>query len=89
MSFTLPSVTSAATARDTGSLLVSKALEDTEGGDFSQEEYQFKVELLTTENGTPLNRTFSYSLTNSENSTTMDYCRSTDRAVKEQSDSGV
>ena len=70
MSFTLPSVTSAATARDTGSLLVSKALEDTEGGDFSQEEYQFKVELLTTENGTPLNRTFSYSLTNSENSTT-------------------
>lgn len=58
MSFTLPSVSSATTAQDTGSLQIAKSVE---GGDYSKEEYKFKVELLTSENGSPLNQTFSYS----------------------------
>ena len=67
MSFTLPSVSSATTAQDTGSLKIEKKVE---GGDgdyskeeykFKKEEYKFKVELLTSENGSPLNQTFSYS----------------------------
>ena len=67
MSFTLPSVSSATTAQDTGSLQIEKTVE---GGDgdyskeeykFKKEEYKFKVELLTSENGSPLNQTFSYS----------------------------
>lgn len=66
MSFTLPSVSSATTAQDTGSLQIEKSVADTSGADFSGEEYkgeeyQFKVELLTSENGSPLNQTFSYS----------------------------
>ena len=61
MSFTLPSVSSATTAQDTGSLRIEKSVADTSGADFSGEEYQFKVELLTSENGSPLNQTFSYS----------------------------
>ena len=61
MSFTLPSVSSATTGRDTGSLQIAKSIADTSGADFSGEEYQFKVELLTSENGSPLNQTFSYS----------------------------
>ena len=66
MSFTLPSVSSATTAQDTGSLQIKKSVADTSGADFSGEEYkgeeyQFKVELLTSENGSPLNQTFSYS----------------------------
>ncbi|MDD5907689.1 MAG: fibro-slime domain-containing protein [Clostridia bacterium] len=60
MSFTLPSVTSATTARDTGSLQIAKSVEGGDG-DYSKEEYKFKVELLTSENGSPLNQTFSYS----------------------------
>ncbi|MDD6348134.1 MAG: fibro-slime domain-containing protein [Lachnospiraceae bacterium] len=59
MSFTLPSVSSAVTSRDTGSLTVSKALTETDGLDFSQVPYAFSVELLTGENGTPLPQTFS------------------------------
>ena len=66
MSFTLPSVSSATTAQDTGSLQIKKSVADTSGADFSGEEYKgeeykFKVELLTGENGSPLNQTFSYS----------------------------
>ena len=60
MSFTLPSVTSATTGRDTGSLQIEKKVEGGDG-DYSKEEYKFKVELLTSENGSPLNQTFSYS----------------------------
>ena len=66
MSFTLPSVSSATTAQDTGSLQIKKSVADTSGADFSGEEYKgeeykFKVELLTGENGSALNQTFSYS----------------------------
>ena len=61
MSFTLPSVTSAATGQNTGSLKIAKSLEGTGDVDFTGEEYRFKVELLTTENGSGLNQTFSYS----------------------------
>ncbi|MGM9608116.1 MAG: fibro-slime domain-containing protein [Oscillospiraceae bacterium] len=61
MSFTLPSVSSATTARDTGSLQIKKSLAGTGDADYSGEEYQFRVELLTSENGSPLNQTFSYS----------------------------
>lgn len=62
MQFTLPSVSSATTSRDTGSLQISKALENTrETADYSGVEYQFQVELLTGESGSPLNQTFSYS----------------------------
>ena len=61
MSFTLPSVSSATTSRDTGSLQIQKSVEGTGGADFSGEKYKFKVELLTSENGSPLNQTFSYS----------------------------
>ena len=61
MSFTLPSVSSATTGQETGSLQIKKSIADTSGADFSGEEYQFKVELLTGENGSPLNQTFSYS----------------------------
>ena len=61
MSFTLPSVSSATTGRETGSLQIAKSVSGTSGADFSGEEYQFKVELLTGENGSPLNQTFSYS----------------------------
>ena len=61
MSFTLPSVSSATTAQDTGSLRIAKSVADTSGANFSGEEYKFKVELLTGENGSALNQTFSYS----------------------------
>lgn len=64
MSFTLPSVSSATTNRDTGSLKISKSLQSTVDMDYSGEEYQFQVELLTGENGSSLNQTFSYSRTN-------------------------
>ena len=60
MSFTLPSVSSATTAQDTGSLQIAKSVKGGDG-DYSKEEYKFKVELLTSENGSPLNQTFSYS----------------------------
>lgn len=60
MSFTLPSVTSATTGRDIGSLQIKKTVKGGDG-DYSKEEYKFKVELLTSENGSPLNQTFSYS----------------------------
>ena len=60
MSFTLPSVSSATTAQDTGSLQIEKKVKGGDG-DYSKEEYKFKVELLTKENGTALNQTFSYS----------------------------
>ncbi|MCI7019473.1 MAG: fibro-slime domain-containing protein [Clostridiales bacterium] len=61
MSFTLPSVSSATTSRDTGSLQIEKKLENTGDMDFSGEEYKFEVKLLTAENGSALNQTFSYS----------------------------
>ena len=61
MSFTLPSVSSSTTSRDTGSLQIEKKVESTDGVDYSGQDYQFKVDLLTEENGSPLNQTFSYS----------------------------
>ena len=63
MSFTLPSVSSATTSQNTGSLQIEKQL-NLEGADstaYSGVEYEFKVELLTGENGSPLDQTFSYS----------------------------
>ncbi|MDO4312461.1 MAG: fibro-slime domain-containing protein, partial [Eubacteriales bacterium] len=60
MSFTLPSVSSATTARDTGSLQLSKKLNNTGDTDYSEVGYQFKVELLKEENGEPLTQTYSY-----------------------------
>lgn len=61
MSFTLPSVSSATTSRYTGSLQIAKKLDGIDGLDFSGEEYKFKVELLTSDNGSALNQTFSFS----------------------------
>lgn len=61
MSFTLPSVTSASTGKDLGSLQIQKKVEGTGDADFSGEKYNFKVELLTAENGSGLNQTFSFS----------------------------
>ena len=61
MSFTLPSVSSATTSRDTGSLNIQKALKDVHGADYSEEEYEFQVDLLSSENGSPLNQTFGFS----------------------------
>ncbi|MDD7389583.1 MAG: fibro-slime domain-containing protein [Lachnospiraceae bacterium] len=61
MSFTLPSVSTAATERDTGSLCIGKTVKDEEkGADYSQETYRFQVNLYTDENGSELNQTFSY-----------------------------
>ena len=60
MSCTLPSVSSATTGQDIGSLQIAKSVKGGDG-DYSKEEYKFKVELLTSENGSPLNQTFSYS----------------------------
>ena len=60
MSFTLPSVTSATTGRDIGSLQIAKSVENTNGLDYSGEEYEFKVDLQTSENGSGLGQTFSY-----------------------------
>ena len=60
MSFTLPSVSNATTGRDIGQLQISKTL----GGDatgLDDVDYEFKVGLLTAENGSGLNQTFSYS----------------------------
>ena len=70
MSFTLPSVTSATTFQETGSLQICKTV-DADGADFSSESYAFLVELLTDENGKPLNQTFSYSI--SDGTTTSFY----------------
>ncbi|MDD6046640.1 MAG: fibro-slime domain-containing protein [bacterium] len=66
MSFTLPSVSSATTAQDTGSLQIAKSVvdsngEDFSGGEYQSEEYQFMVELLTGKDGPALPQTFSYS----------------------------
>ena len=66
MSFTLPSVTSATTGRDIGSLQISKAVDGIGNEDFSGEEYQFKVDLLSSKEGTGLNQTFSYKVTSGE-----------------------
>lgn len=71
MSFTLPSVTSATTGQDTGSLQITKAVEDTDGIDYSGVEYEFKVSLQTDKNGSGLGdtfETFSYTLTDTNNS---------------------
>lgn len=61
MSFTLPSVSCATTAKDTGSLQIEKKLaESADSAAYNNEQYSFRVELLTSENGTELNRKFSY-----------------------------
>ncbi len=58
MSFTLPSVSSATTSSDTGSLQITKNLSG-EAETLSEIEYRFKIELLSSENGSALDRTFS------------------------------
>lgn len=63
MSFTLPSVSSATVSQETGGLQIEKEVVAPDGGDFSNEEYQFKVELLSTENGFPLKQTYSFART--------------------------
>ena len=68
MSFTLPSVTSATTGRDIGSLQISKSVDCQDDSDFGNEVYQFQVELLTSENGSALDRTFSCTKANSKDS---------------------
>lgn len=60
MRFTLPSVSSATTVRDIGELQISKAVAGTAAG-LDDKVYEFEVELLTRENGTPLKEIFSYS----------------------------
>ena len=63
MSFTLPSVSEATTRRDVGSLQLSKKVENENKEVMNQpteEEYRFKVELLTAANGSSLNSTFTY-----------------------------
>ena len=40
---------------------IAKSLENTGNKDYSGVEYQFQVELLTSENGSPLHQTFSFS----------------------------
>lgn len=59
MSFTVPSVSSASTAQDTGGLAITKTVSGTDGVDYSGEEFKFRVDLLTEENGTPLSQVFS------------------------------
>lgn len=59
MSFTLPSVSNATTGRDIGQLQIGKTL----GGDatgLDNVDYEFKVELLTAENGSGLIGNYSY-----------------------------
>ena len=73
MSFTLPSVSSATTAQDTGSLQITKSVEGPNGADFSGEEYQFQVELLTSENGPGLKETLSYTVSADDQSTSDTY----------------
>lgn len=60
MSFTLPSVTSSTISQDTGSLQIAKKVEGAQGADFSDEEFRFRVDLLTAEGGEALDQTFSY-----------------------------
>ena len=62
MSFNLPLVSSSVTSREVGDLCITKTLQETENMDYSGEEYEFKVELLTEQDGDPLNQTFSYTL---------------------------
>ena len=67
MSFTLPSVSSATTSSDTGSLKITKNLSG-EAETLSEREYRFKIELLSSENGSALNRTFPYIQTTANSS---------------------
>ena len=67
MSFTLPSVSSATTSSDTGSLQITKNLSG-EAETLSEREYRFKIELLSSENGSALNRTFPYIQTTANSS---------------------
>lgn len=62
MSFNLPLVSSSVTSREVGDLCLSKTLQETENVDYSDEEYEFRIELLTKQGGEALEQTFSYSL---------------------------
>ncbi len=67
MQFILPSVTSATTARDTGSLQISKKLAGIpDSADYSQEEYEFQIELLSAESGNPISGVYSSTITGSD-----------------------
>lgn len=72
MSFTLPSVTSATTGRDIGQLQIGKTL----GGDatgLGDVAYDFRVDLLTGENGSPLSQTFNYTVRDMDGNTADTY----------------
>lgn len=60
MRFTLPSVSTGTTTQDIGSLKISKIVSVENQQNYSDVEYRFQVDLLTGENGTPLNQTFGY-----------------------------
>ena len=64
MRFTLPSVSGATPRQDVGQLQISKTLKS-DSAAFNDVEYEFKVDLLTKEDGNPLTNVFSYSCTDS------------------------
>ena len=90
MSFTLPSVSCATTAKDTGSLKIEKKLgEGVDNAAYSNERYSFKVELLASENGTALNRKFGYARSGQSSETTYGALRSGDIITLKQNESMV
>lgn len=67
MSFTLPSVSSAVTGNDVGSLQISKQMGGlTDPAAFSNEEFEFALTLLQKENGQPLSGIYSYKIVDAE-----------------------
>lgn len=67
MSFTLPSVSSAVTGNDVGSLQISKQMGGlTDPAAFSNEEFEFALTLLQKENGQPLFGIYSYKIVDAE-----------------------
>lgn len=67
MSFTLPSVSSAVTGNDVGSLQISKRMGGlTDHAAFSNEEFEFALTLLQRENGQPLSGIYSYKIVDAE-----------------------
>lgn len=72
MRFTLPSVSNATTVRDIGQLQIGKTL----GGDatgLGDVAYDFRVDLLTGEKGSPLSQTFNYTVSDTDKNTADTY----------------
>lgn len=69
MSFTLPSVTSAVTGRDIGSLQITKQIGGVDSQAFSNEEFRFEVQLLESENGPAVSRVYSCAIKNADGGT--------------------